>query len=139
MSLNQQIEKQLLIALRRIDAPYREALSILDEASAAEAVNPLSVSEHLKISQRLQPSMKIITACEQQLAPLRQRWHDSGQSPSQELQEILTRQTDLLKRLIERLNTAETNMTSSQSQLGLKLEQSQKHVVAHKAYQSESA
>lgn len=100
MSLNQQIEKQLLIALRRIDAPYREALSILDEASAAEAVNPLSVSEHLKISQRLQPSMKIITACEQQLAPLRQRWHDSGQSPSQELQEILTRQTDLLKRLI---------------------------------------
>lgn len=139
MSSNQQIEQQLIAGLRRIDAPYRQALSILDATSSGDAGSRPSVSDHLNISQQLKPSMQIIAACEEQLIPLREQWRDLNQRPGSELQELLSGQSDVLKRLIEKLNLAEAEMTSGQSELGLKLDQSRKHVVARQAYQNESA
>lgn len=139
MSSNQQIEEQLVISLRRIDAPYRQALSILDEASAGDRKTPLPTAEHLQLSKRLRPSMEIIAACEEQLAPLREQWRNANVQPGHELQQLLSNQADLLKRLIERLNEAETDMANSQSELGLKLDGSRTHVAMRQAYQSESA
>lgn len=138
MSSNQQIEQQLVTGLRRIDAPYRQALAILDELSLGEPESRLSMSDHLKVSEKLKPSMQVITDCEEQLAPLRQQWRDLGVQPGPDLAELLTGQTDLLKRLIDRLNIAEKDMTTGRAELGLKLDQSQKHDVARQAYQHES-
>lgn len=135
MSSNPQIEQQLIAGLRRIDAPYRQALSILEEASSCEVGSRPSVADHLKIPLKLQPSMQIIAACEKQLAPLRQQWRDLGQQPGDELQGLLASQSDLLKRLIESLNAAEVQMVSGHSEMGLKLDQSRQHIVARAAYQ----
>ncbi|MEP3482281.1 MAG: hypothetical protein ABJZ55_23760 [Fuerstiella sp.] len=139
MSSNQQIEEQLVAGLRRIDAPYRQALSILDEVSLSETGSRSSIANHLKIPHKLQPSMQIIAACEEQLVPLRQQWRDLGQKPGVELQGLLSSQSDLLKRLIESLNAAEGQMVSEHSEMGLKLDKSRTHVVARAAYQHESA
>lgn len=139
MSSNQQIEQQLIAGLRRIDAPYRQALSILDGGSSTEAGSRSSIVSYLKLPQKLQPSMRIIAACEEQLVPLRQQWRDLGQKPGDELQGLLSSQSDLLKRLIESLNAAEVQMVSEHSEMGVKLDSSRKHVVARAAYQHESA
>lgn len=139
MSSSQRIEQQLIAALRRIDAPYRQALSILDDVASVDNETRLTASDHLKLSGRLKPSMEIIAACEEQLIPLREQWRNLKQQPGQDLQQLLSGQTNLLKRLIERLNAAETDMTSGQAELGLKLDESRKHVVARQAYQHESA
>lgn len=139
MSSNPQIEQQLIAGLRRIDAPYRQALSILDQMPQGNADSRLSMSDHLKVSEQLKPSMQIIAECEKQLIPLREQWRDLDDRPGPELQELLSGQTELLRKLIERLNTAEADMTSGRAELGLRLDQSQKHVVARQAYQHEKA
>lgn len=139
MPSKKQIEEQLVVGLRRIDAPYRQALTILDEVSQRDRRNPLPLAEHLQLSERLRPSMEIIADCEQQLAPLREQWREFDSQPGDELQELLSNQSNLLKRLIERLNDAESDMTTSQSALGMELDQSRAHVAMRQAYQHESA
>lgn len=135
-TLNQLIEAQLISGLRRIDAPYRQALTILNDQPEAESKS--QAAHHLQMAERLKPSMQLIATCEEELLPLRQQWRELEQTPGPELQELLASQTDLLKRLIEKLNEAELHMATSYSTIGNRLDSSRTHVAMRQAYQQDS-
>lgn len=130
MLSEQQIESDLTRGMRRIAAPYKNALAILRQQVDAETTDLNDITAKLK------PSMQLIAECEQTLAPLRDEWKLLKKPAHGELGQLFEEQTALLRELIERLNTFEERMVNSRNHLGSRLDASQRQNAMRQAYQT---
>jgi hypothetical protein len=137
MRSKNQIEKELVLGMKRITVPYRRALEILRQHTGKReaGITPnaaLAVGDD--VCQQLRPSMELISKFEQDVAGLRLEWSALEATPEGELRELIEGHSELLKELIQLLDGVEKAVLQSRNQLTDRVDETQRRNVMSQAY-----
>lgn len=130
-SSRNQIEQRLTSELRRIEAPYRQALQIVESLPGETTPGYTEISECLS---RLQPVMEHIHHVEGNLAPLRRQWIALSVRPGQELRTTLDLHEQLLQGLIRRIDHMEQQLARQRQTLLPQVDAEQRRQRMKRAY-----
>lgn len=154
MSSENLSEEKLISRMKRLTAPYREAISILqknaalspgtpqndvaDHNKATPTANSEALLSNLDIFVRLKPSLDLITRYEQEVQPLRREWNQSEQKAGPELSHLIQQHRELLNSLIVHLNGIEEKMAVVRGNMVTSADQSARRLAMRRAYQPSS-
>ena len=113
-STRAQIEEQLTCELRRVEAPYRQALEIVESVSRHAASG---YDEIFACLSRLQPVMQHINHVEAILSPVRGQWLALAVRPGVELRSILDVHETLLRALIDGVGRLEQQLSQARQKM----------------------
>lgn len=137
MTSEQQIERELIVGMRRIAVPYQKALQLLRAHNVpADSATAVMTAPSVDISALLRPSMEMIADYESTLGPLRNQWNALDKDADGELKTLIDEQAGVLQELIALLDTVESQLAGSRSQLASRLDVSQRQNAMRQAYQA---
>lgn len=133
----QQIERELIVGMRRIAVPYQKALQILRAHNVpADSATAVMTTPGTDISALLRPSMEMIADYESTLGPLRSEWNALEKDANGELKTLVDEQAGVLQELISLLDAVESQLAGSRSHLASRLDVSQRQNAMRQAYQA---
>lgn len=127
----QPLEQRLLSELSRAEALYRRALAHVQGDSLSTA----TAEEIAAVLNRMGPVMSQIQVLEGALAPLRQEWKESGRRAGPELKQMLAVHEQLLKSLIDWIDSLELQMQQHRRQAIPGMDRVVRHQQMQRAYQ----
>lgn len=132
-----QIEKELVLGMKRITVPYRRALEILRQYTQdrkGDIADNAALAIGDDVCQQLRPSMELISKFEQDIAGLRQEWSALEATAEGELRDLIEGQSQLLQELIQLLDGVEQTVLQSRNQLTDRVDETQRRSVMRQAY-----